>query len=255
MPTENIDKKKVVVTGGASGIGMDIAALLLSRDWEVHLIDLKLENLQLACDILGLSHGNAHVADVSDEQAIGTIFETLTRTGPLSALVNSAGIGVDKLVVDTDVADFRRMFDVNLVGTFLPARAAARHWLASGLPGAIVNVSSVSGILGSKGRGAYGASKAAVNQLTRIFATELGPKGIRVNAVAPGAIETPLSRAVHTEDVRRQWKVRIPLARYGSVREIAVTVAFLISDEASYINGQILAVDGGFSSAGLMVEP
>lgn len=255
MSVENRTKKKVVITGGASGIGLDIAALLLARGWEVHLIDLKSDNLKQACDHLELPHDNAHIADVSEEAAITAIFDSITAGGPLAALVNSAGIGADKLMVDTEVADFRRMFDVNLIGTFLPARAAARHWLASGLPGAIVNVSSVSGIMGSKGRSAYGASKAAVNQFTRILATELGPKGIRVNAVAPGAIDTPLSRAVHTDDVRRQWEVRIPLARYGTVREIAGTVAFLISDEASYVNGQILAVDGGFSSAGLMVEP
>ncbi|TJW38631.1 MAG: SDR family oxidoreductase, partial [Mesorhizobium sp.] len=148
--------------------------------------------------------------------------------------------------------DFRRIVDVNLTGTFIVSRAAARYWLERKLPGAIVNITSVSGLCGSKGRSAYGASKGGQNLLTLVMANELGVDGIRVNAVAPGPIETPLTQAVHTEDVRRQWLDRVPQRRYGTPREIAGAVAFLISDDASYINGQVLAVDGGFIHAGLV---
>lgn len=246
------DIKSVVVTGGASGIGLDIVEVLSSRNWLVHIVDLNVQALEQACHGLGIPAERAHVANVADEAKMEAVVAKVDAEAPLGAMVNSAGIAMDKPAVDTSVEEFRRIVDINLTGTFICARAAARHWLARRTPGAIVNISSVSGIIGSKGRSAYGPSKAAVNHLTKILATELGRENIRVNAVAPGAIDTPLARAAHTVDVRRQWHERIPQARYGTVREIANVVAFLISDEASYINGQVLAVDGGFVSAGLM---
>lgn len=247
--------KSVVVTGGGSGIGLEIAEVLNDRHWEVHLVDLNAEVLAKACGKIGVPRDRGHALSVTDEMAMESLLSEVNERAPLGAIVNSAGIAIDKPAVDTSVEDFRRIVDVNLTGTFIGSRAAARLWLRVGTPGVIVNISSVSGIVGSKGRSAYGSSKGAVNQLTKTLASELGHNGIRVNAVAPGAIDTPLSRAVHTDDVRRQWNERIPLERYGTVREVAHTVAFLVSEEASYINGQILAVDGGFVSAGLVNRP
>lgn len=246
------EMKSVVVTGGGSGIGLDIAEVLGGRNWEVHLVDLNANALAKACDKIGIPRERAHAVSVTDEIAMEALLAKITAQTPLGAVVNSAGIAMDRPAIETSIEDFRRIIDVNLTGTFISARAAARLWLERGVPGVIVNISSVSGIVGSQGRSAYGSSKGAVNQLTRTLASELGRSGIRVNAVAPGAIDTPLSRAVHTDDVRRQWYERIPQARYGTVREVANSVAFLISDEASYINGQVLAVDGGFVSAGLV---
>ena len=246
------DIRSVVVTGGASGIGLDIAQVLHARGWQVHLLDLSQDALHAACDTIGIPYDQAHQASVTDEDAVEAAVQKAAASAPLGAVVNSAGIGQDRPAVEMSVEEFRRIVDVNLTGTFIVARSAARHWLANKLPGAIVNISSVSGILGSKGRAAYGSSKAAVSHLTRILCTELGGDHIRINAVAPGAVNTPLTDAVHTSDVRQQWHERIPQARYGTTREIANAVAFLVSDEASYINGQTLAVDGGFSTAGLM---
>ncbi|GCA51752.1 glucose 1-dehydrogenase 4 [Sinorhizobium sp. KGO-5] len=246
--------KSVLVTGGASGIGLEIARLLNGRGWRVYLVDRNADALADACRAIPIDPAQAIACSVTDEKEVASAIETAAARAPLRAVINSAGIAIDRPAVETSVDDFRRILDVNLTGTFIVCREAARHWLATATPGAIVNISSVSGIIGNKGRAAYGASKGAVNLLTYILATELGQDGIRVNAIAPGAIDTPLSRAVHTDDVRAQWHERIPQRRYGSSREIAASAAFLISEEASHINGQVLAVDGGFVNAGLTLK-
>lgn len=249
----------VAITGGASGIGFSTAELLMERGWHPWLLDLKREALDEACEKLGLPATRGIVCNVADEASVEQALSGLTGGNSSSdetrlvAVVNSAGIAADKLSVDTSVEEFRRIVDVNLVGSFAVARTAARHWLAEGRGGAIVNISSVSGMCGNRGRSAYGASKGGVNLMTLVMANELGQAGIRVNAVAPGPIETPLTRAVHTENVRNQWHNRVPMRRYGTTHEIASAVAFLISDDASYVNGQVLAVDGGFITAGLAV--
>ena len=243
--------RAIAITGGASGIGLATARLLLARGFDPWLLDIRRETLDGACDELGLPHSRGLVCNVADEDDVEQAIRTVSANAGLAGIVNSAGIAFDRAAIDTSVEDFRRVVDVNLTGSFIVSRAAARVWLERGETGAIVNISSISGLTGNKGRAAYGASKGGINTMTMIMANELGPSGVRVNAIAPGPIDTPLSREVHTADVREQWHKRVPLRRYGSTEEIASTIAFLLSDDASYVNGQILAIDGGFTTAGL----
>lgn len=243
--------KGVAITGGASGIGFASAKLLLARGFDPWLLDLKWQMLADACAELGIPAKRGIVCDVADEVSVDKAIGTVTRAGRLAGIVNSAGIAVDRPAVETSVEDFRRILDVNLIGSFIVSRAAARIWLERGEAGSIVNISSISGMRGNKGRSAYGASKGGVNTLTMVMANELGPHGIRVNAIAPGPIDTPLAREVHTDDVRAQWRNRVPLRRYGTTKEVAGAVAFLMSEDGGYVNGQVIVVDGGFIAAGL----
>ncbi len=243
--------KSVAITGGASGIGLAAARLLRARGFAPWLLDLSREALAEACRELDIPSSQGLVCNVTEEASVSEALAEAAGAGQLAGIVNSAGIAVDRPAVETSVEDFRRILDVNLTGTFIASRTAARLWLERGQPGSIVNISSISGLRGNKGRSAYGASKGGINIMTMVMANELGPQGIRVNAVAPGPIDTPLSRRVHTEDVRRQWHQRVPLRRYGTTEEIAGTIAFLMSEDAGYVNGQVIAVDGGFITAGL----
>ncbi len=193
--------------------------------------------------------------DVTDEAAVEREVAAIEdELGPVTGVVNSAGIAADKHVFDTPVDLFRRILDINVVGTFIVARAAARQ-MQKRQRGSIVNIASVAGLRGSKGRSAYGASKGAVVVLTQAMANDLARDGIRVNAVAPGPVETPLIKALHTAEDRRTWMRFTPMRRYAQPEEIARTISFLLDEsQSSYITGEVIAVDGGFRGAGIMVE-
>jgi NAD(P)-dependent dehydrogenase (short-subunit alcohol dehydrogenase family) len=248
--------RAAIVTGAASGIGRATADLLVERGWRVAYVDRDIGPL---ADVAARSAEGpdtiVRALDVTDEDAVvRLVAEVAEAFGGLDGAVNSAGIAADHHVFDTSAELFRRILDINVVGTFLVGREAARHMTKTG--GAIVNLASISGIRGSKGRSAYGASKGAVVNLTQVMANDLAPHGIRVNAVAPGPIETPMVKAVHTAADRETYGRFVPMRRYGTPREIANVICFLLDGtQSSYMTGEIVAVDGGFRGAGIIVDP
>lgn len=254
--SEKPAKRSVIVTGGGSGIGLSTGAVLLEKGWSVAFTDVNEKTLAAAKEKFGASKMARFISlDVTSEKAVErAVTETVEAFGGITGVVNSAGIGADKHVLDTPVELFRKMMDVNVVGTFLVGRAAARKMIDAG-GGSIVNIASVSGLRGSKGRAAYGASKGAVVTLTQVMANDLAQFKIRVNAVAPGPVETPMVQAVHTQADRELYHRYIPMNRYAQPSEIASVIAFLLDDtQSGYVTGEIIAVDGGYRGAGIIVD-
>ena len=241
-----LDNRVVLVTGGLSGIGAAVCEKLAAEGARVIAGDLSTDATELS---------DAAVAplklDVSDPASVQRTIETIVaKYGRLDGLVNSAGIAREQPFLDTPVEAFDKIIAVNLRGSFLIGQAAARAMQANG-GGSIVNIASVSGMLGNSGRSAYGASKGGVITLSKVMAVDLAQFGIRVNVIAPGPVETPLVAQVHSAETRAEWGRRGPMKRYGSSEEMAGAAVFLLSDEASYVTGHVLTVDGGFVAQGL----
>lgn len=246
--------RAAVVTGGASGIGLACVARLLAAGWRIGLIDRDEKTLAAARErFAGMPAVRIAQADVTDEPAIEAVVKDMAAAfGTLDGVVNSAGIAADIHVFDTPVELFRKILDVNLVGTFIVGRAVARVMKDNG-GGSIVNIASISGLRGGKGRAAYGSSKGGVVLLTKVMAVDLARYGIRVNAVAPGPVDTPMVRAIHGGSDQLRYLERIPMRRYAQANEIAGVVMFLLDPTmSSYVTGEIVAADGGFRGAGLM---
>ena len=242
-----LTSKTILITGAASGIGLACAQTCVAAGATVLMADRRMEALTQASAGFG-PQAVPLAFDISDEQAVTDALSAYA--GRLHGVVNSAGIGMDRTALDTDVASFRNILEINLLGSFIVSRAAARLMPDDG--GAIVNITSVSGVRGNIGRAAYGASKGGLEMLTKIMATELGPRNIRVNSVAPGPVETPMTVEHHPPAMRRGWTRTVPMERYAQPEEIAAAVRFLLDPEQSgYVNGQTLCVDGGFASAGI----
>ncbi len=245
-------QKVALVTGAARGIGRATVERFLEDSWRVALLDIDGETLAATETALGNSGEiMAVICDVAEpEQVQAGIDQIVARFGRIDALVNNAGTAVFKPLLDTNFEEWRRVLDVNLSGPFICSQACAPVMMRNG-GGSIVNITSISGLRASTLRVAYGTSKAGLMHLTKQQAAELGEVGIRVNGVSPGPVDTAMAKAVHSAEIRADYHDAIPLNRYGLEREIADAVCFLCSERASYITGQILAVDGGFDAAGI----
>ena len=241
-----------LVTGAGRGIGLATARRFLAEGWRVALLDIDAELLGAA--MAALAAPEATLALHCDVADVGAVFPAVQRAGAhfgrLDALVNNAGIAVFKPILETTPEEWTRVLAVNLTGPFLCTQAAA-PLMAEGGGGAVVNITSISGLRASTLRVAYGTSKAGLAHLTKQQAVELASLGIRVNAVAPGPVDTAMAKAVHTPEIRADYHAAIPLNRYGYEEELAEMILFLCSDRATYITGQLIAVDGGFDAAGI----
>lgn len=234
-----------IVTGGSRGIGRAIVENLAAAGMEV--VFTYRENAAAAAEVVAAAGDRvqAHRVDVRDASACNAFVEELAgRTGRIDLLVNNAGVIRDNLLGLLEVADVQMVLDTNVSGTFNMTRAVVPHLMAR-RRGKIINISSVSGEKGGRGQTNYAASKGAINAFTRSLAAELAPRGINVNAVAPGVIDTELSREVRAR-AGEIVKSRILLRRIGRPEEVAHAVWFLASRYADYITGEILHVDGGF---------
>ena len=256
MAEDGAKDRVALITGGASGIGLATVERLLALGWKVAIVDRDEKALEAQRKQRG-SAANVFLAplDVTDEGAAQIIIrQVCEKLGGLDGVVNSAGIAADIPALDTPVDLFRKILDVNVTGTFIVARAVAQLMKERG-GGAIVNMASVSGLRGSKGRSAYGASKGAVVVLTQVLATDLARYGIRVNAVAPGPVNTPMVKAMHVDKDLALWSRHLPMRRYGEPGEIASVIEFLLDGtKSSYMTGEIVAVDGGFRGAGIIAD-
>jgi len=241
-----LEGKGVLISGGSSGIGLAAVRRFVEEGSRVFVGGLDAGEVAAAVDELGAAGGAA--GDVSLEADVAALVSVAEATlGRIDVLVNNAGIATKDAFVDITPEAWDRTLAVNLRGMFLVAQAAARSMLAhEPAGGTIVNMASTNALGGEAGFAHYNASKGGVLQLTRTMAVELGPRGIRVNCVCPGFIDTPLNDALATPNERAAYsRERIPLGRAGHVDEVAAAYAFLASDESSFVHGEALVVDGG----------
>lgn len=247
--------KIAIVTGAASGIGEAIAKKLSSEGATVAICDLDLEGGTRVVEDIQLQGGTAtfYSLDVTKEDQVrDTFHDVIEKYGKVDIVVNNAGVGKAGTVLDQSESDWDLMMNVNAKGTFFGCKYAVKHMLETEIRGSIINISSVAGMVGVMNRSGYCASKAAIVGLTKSVASDFAEKGIRVNSIAPGTIESPwiakiLADQPDPEKTRVQMQQRQPIGRMGTPEEIANLVCFLASDEASFITGSNMVADGGLT--------
>jgi NAD(P)-dependent dehydrogenase (short-subunit alcohol dehydrogenase family) len=246
----HLEDKVVIITGASRGIGESIARTFAAHGARVVLASRKLEGVRAVADSIGASAHAVACHTGQEAQCVALVAEAVARFGKIDALVNNAATNpYFGPMIDTDMGAWQKTYEVNLQGYFWMAREVARHLRARNSHGSIVNVASVAGLEAAPMQGVYGTTKAAVIAMTKTLAYELGSSNIRVNALAPGLIETKLSAAIVQNDTIVAEVVRkTPLGRYGQPDEIAGGALFLTSDAASFMTGQVLTIDGGMTS-------
>ncbi|MFC3051829.1 SDR family NAD(P)-dependent oxidoreductase [Kordiimonas pumila] len=252
----SLKQQRAVITGAASGIGAATARLFARAGADLVLLDLNAEKLKSIAEDLQADGAVVHTlsVDVSrPEQVKKTIDEASQLMGGIDILVHSAGVGVERGFLETTDADWQRIIDIDLSGTFYVMREAGRIMAEAGY-GRIVTLSSTAGVRGGTFRAAYGAAKAGVIMLSRTLAVELASKNVTVNCLAPGAIDTELVQEMHSKLTRELYQAAIPANRYGLPEDVAHAALFLALPQSAYITGHVLAVDGGFLGAGLQIR-
>jgi 3-oxoacyl-[acyl-carrier protein] reductase len=241
-----LEGKKALVTGGAQGIGKEIVMKFLAEGASVHYCDLAEGPFKAEMD--AAARGDArvtfHKANITDENEVKALIKEITGDGKLDILVNNAGITRDGMVFRMSLDQWESVLKVNLTGAFLVAREVSAFMAMKQKSGSIINMASVVGQMGNAGQTNYSASKAGLIGFTKSLAKETAKRNVRVNAVAPGFIETAMTDKL-TDDVKSDYARAIPLGRMGSPEDIANTVLYLASDLSSYITGQVIRVDGG----------
>jgi len=241
-----LEGKVALITGGAQGIGLTVGEELARKGAHVVLGDVNIEGAEKSAESIKSQGGSASAIqlNVISSKEVQIAFDSISKEFKLvDILVNNAGVTRDGLMVRMKEADWDLVLSINLKGCFLCSQQAAKQMMKQ-KDGAIVNIASIVGLMGNFGQANYSASKAGMIGLTKTTAREVASRRIRVNAIAPGFIDTEMTRSLE-EDIRKKLIEQIPLARLGEAKDIADCTAFLVSDQARYITGQVISVNGG----------